>query len=119
MALRAAQGLCIAATVLLLIYGADAAGNFLGMDDRARGVGFGASSVAMLTIAYFISRKERSTVVTSLLLFCGAIIIAGMVAVAASGSGNMGAIGMTIGLGAWILALGVVKSVRARAMRTV
>jgi len=117
MTLRVAEWMCVASTALLLVYGADVATKFLPIDAMTRGIGFGASSVAMLTAAYFTSRGERSALVTSLLLFCGAIIIVGMVAVAIPANKITGTVAMTIGLGSWVLALGILKGAKARAMR--
>ena len=123
MSIIVSKGLVIASTVLLLIYGADVVLTFLPVSAMVRGIAFGASPVVMLSIAYFVSRRERSNLVTSLLLFNGAVIIAGLgIVLATQGSSQQIAssglatfIG-TIALGGWILALGIIKGLRTRAL---
>lgn len=123
MAVRAAQGLVIASLVLLLIYGADASakqgkeeGGFLPIDSKARGIGFGVPPIILSTAAFFISMKEKSTFVSVLLLVNGVLIMIGGIMPVVAGKIELGS--PILGAGIWILALGIVKSVRARAVKT-
>ncbi|MFQ5920692.1 MAG: hypothetical protein ACE5JV_01585 [Nitrososphaerales archaeon] len=127
MAARIAEGLVIAGLVLLIIYGADEGasqgeegGGFLPLDAMTRGIGLGGTAVALSTAAFFVSMRERSTLVSALLIVNGIlVIIGGAMAVAfsaAAGSSAAGAYGV-VGMGIWILALGIVKSIRARALK--
>jgi len=128
MAVRVAQGLIIASLVLLIIYGADAAveqgkgeGGFLPMDAMARGIGFGGSAVALSTAAFFVAMREKSTLVSVLLLVNGVLIITGgavaVIASTAAGSSPAGGYSV-VGMGIWIIALGIMKGIRARAVKT-
>ncbi len=119
MAIRIAQGLVIASLVLLIIYGADEGvkqgkpeGGFLHLDVVTRGIGFGGSAVALSTAAFFISMREKSTLVSVLLLVNGVLIIIGG-AMAAMGSKPAGGYAV-VGMGIWILALGIIKSIRTK-----
>jgi hypothetical protein len=128
MAVRVAQGLVIASLVLLVIYGADegvkqggAEGGFLQLDAVTRGVAFGGTAVALSTAAFFVSMRERSTLVSALLLVNGALVIIGgaMAAIGAVAQGASAAGGYgVLAMGVWIIALGIVKSLRSRAVRT-
>jgi hypothetical protein len=124
MAVRVAQGLVIASLVLLIIYGADAGakqgmeeGGFLPIDSKTRGLAFGIPPIVLSTAAFFISMKEKSVLVSILLLVNGVLIaIGGILPII----GDNAALGLPIlGAGIWIIALGIVKSMRARALRTV
>ena len=122
MAVRVAQGLVIASLVLLLIYGADAGakqgkdeGGFLPIDSKTRGIGFGVPPIILSTIAFFISMKEKSTSVSVLLLVNGVLIMIGGIMPVATGKIALGL--PILGAGIWIVALGIVKSVRARAVK--
>lgn len=128
MAVRVAQGLVIASLALLIIYGADAAveqgteeRGFLNLDDMTRGIGFGGTAVALSTAGFFVSLKERSALVSILLMVNGVlIIIGGIVAVMASltaGSSPAGGYSV-LGMGIWILALGILKSLRSKTVKT-
>lgn len=121
-----AKALAIASTILLLMYGADVVLTFLPLSAMVRGIAFGASSVVMLSIAYFVSRGKKSNLVTSLLLLNGAVIIAGVgvVLTMQDSSQQIGSSGLstfigTIALGGWILALGIMKGLKARALTNV
>lgn len=123
MAIRVAQGLVIASLVLLLIYGADASaeqgkdeGGFLPIDSKTRGVAFGVSPIILSMAAFFISMKEKSTFVSVLLLVNGVLIMIGGIMPIATGKIDLGL--PILGAGIWILALGVVKSLQARAVKT-
>jgi hypothetical protein len=123
MTVRVAQGLVIASLVLLIIYGADAGvaqgkeeGGFLPLGAKARGIGFGGSAVALSTAAFFVAMKEKSTLVSVLLLVNGVlIIIGGIMPIVA---GNVGLGSPVLAMGIWILALGIIKSIRTRAIKT-
>lgn len=127
MAVRVAQGLVIASLVILIIYGADEGAargegtGFLGLDAMTRGIAFGVPPIALSTAAFFVSMREKSTLVSALLIVNGVlIIIGGAMAASASiarGEPGMGGYGV-LGAGIWILALGIIKSIRARAVRT-
>ncbi len=128
MVVRVAQGLVILSLVLLIIYGVDVSaketkneGGFLQLDNMTRGIGFGVPPIILSTAAFFVSMKEKSTLVSVLLLVNGLlIIIGGIMAVRASIS--VGAIYTSgsgvLGAGIWILALGIMKCIRARAIKT-
>ncbi|MEM3084894.1 MAG: hypothetical protein QXU32_11760 [Nitrososphaerales archaeon] len=129
MALRVARALVIASLVLLVIYGTDEGmkrgeeeGGFLHLDVVTRGIGFGGTAVALSTASFFISLKERSVLVSVLLLVNGVLIIIGglMAATASIAAGSSGAGGYgVLGMGIWILALGILKSIRSRTVKTV
>ena len=81
---RLALGLVILSLFLLIVYGADEGakqgneeGGFLHLDVMVRGIGFGGTAVVLSTVAFFISIKERATLVSILLLFNGVLIIIG------------------------------------------
>jgi len=121
MAVRLAQGLVIASLVLLIIYGADVGAQqgkedsgFLPMDAMARGIGLGVPAIALSTAAFFVAMKEKSTLVSVLLLVNGVLIIIGGIAAVSSSTGGYA----VAGAGVWVLALGIIKSLRARAIKT-
>jgi len=121
MAVRVAQGLVIASLVLLIIYGADVGAQqgkedsgFLPMDAMARGIGLGVPAIALSTAAFFVAMKEKSTLVSVLLLVNGVLIIIGGIAAVSSSTGGYA----VAGAGVWVLALGIIKSLRARAIKT-
>lgn len=106
---RVAEGLSIAALILLLIYGVDAAvgqgkTGFLPMDEMARGIAFGGGAVALSIAAFFVSLKERSNITSILLLVNGILIIIG--GIIASGALSV------IGMGVVVLAMGIIKILR-------
>lgn len=114
-AIRIAEGLVIAALVLLIIYGADEGvaqgdpeGGFLPLDAVTRGFGFGGTAVALSTAAFFVAIREKSNLVSSLLVMNGILVIIG---------GAMAGAYHVLGMGVWIVALGIVKFVRARAVK--
>lgn len=126
MTVRIAQGLVIASLILLIIYGADAASEqgkeeagFIPLDAKARGMGFGVSAVALSTAAFFVAMRERSTLVSVLLLVNGGLIIIGGIMPIVGGNVALGL--LVLGMGIWIIALGIMKSVRMRtgAIKTV
>jgi hypothetical protein len=125
MAIRLAQAFAIAALILLLIYGADAGSGseaggetgFLPLDTMTRGIVFGGTAVALSTAAFFVSLNERSMLVSILLIINGILIAVG--GVMALGSRFMMTAESTggyavLGLGLWVIALGIVKLVKTR-----
>lgn len=123
MSIRLAQGLVIASLVLLIIYGADAAvqqgkegGGFLPLDAKARGIGLGVSAVALSTASFFVAMREKSSLVSVLLLVNGVLIMIGGIMPIVGGSIGLGLPVLVMGI--WIIALGIMKSLRARAVKT-
>lgn len=135
MAKRIALGLLIASLILLIIYGTDvmvassspSSGNtaarrgFLPFNEAIRGSAFGGGAVIMSIIAFVISRKERTVMVPILLFVNGGIIVAGMVALIASGalsagssSGAGSTVGSTMALGLILIGLGAWKAISDR-----
>lgn len=83
MALKAALVITAISIVLLAIYGADAAiskgtdQGFLPFDHKTRGIGLGGPAMILPIIAFFISRKESSKLLSIMLFVTGAMIIIG------------------------------------------
>ena len=107
---RVAEGLIIAALILLLIYGADTTLGkgetaFLPMDEFSRGMIFGASAVALSIIAFIVSLKMKSNITSILLIINGILILIGGVMAL---SNNTDAYSV-LALGIVVLALGIVK----------
>ena len=131
MAIRLAQAFVIASLVLLLIYGADAGSStstieekkgFISLDTMTRGILFGGGAVVLSTAAFFVSLNERSMLVSILLIINGILIAIGRVI--ALGNRPMmetESVGgyIVLGLGLWVLALGIVKLVRRKKETTV
>ncbi len=118
--IKVAKGLVIAALVLLIIYGIDEAVSrsmdgegeaesgrgretgFLHTSAMVRGLAFGGSAVALSIAAFFIAR-ETSTFVWIMLIVNGVLI--------ATGGAVAGSAPVT-GLGALVIALGIIKRFR-------
>ena len=115
--------LCIS-IALLIIYGIDVAYSnlspanvhqgFLKMSEAARGSAFGGGAVILSIVAFAISFKEKSNMIVVLLIVNGAIIVAGIAAVAVQGTGESSrnttaTIYGTMGLGILLILLGIVK----------
>jgi quinol-cytochrome oxidoreductase complex cytochrome b subunit len=114
---------------LLVIYGADVISSkiasndgksgFLQLNDAIRGGVFGGGAVILSIIAFVISLKETSTLVSVLLFINGGLIIAGMIGLAVQGMVQEGArnnstlLGTT-GLGILLIALGIAKIIITR-----
>ncbi len=103
---RVAEGLSIAALILLLIYGADASvgqgkTGFLPMDEMTRGIIFGAGAVGLSIAAFFVSLKEKSKITSILLIVNGILIIIG--GIAADGAASV------LAMGTVVLAMGIIK----------
>ncbi len=130
MALKISLIMSVVSIILLAIYGADSivAINenvglqntaFLHMDVKMRGIIFGMIPAALLIISYFITRKEASKGLGSLIVIGGALMIAGVgiifalqgSAIPSSGKGEFGAV---VGIGIIIAILGGIKIKKSR-----
>ncbi len=71
---------------LLIIYALDVAVNeitgdsFLGSDPMARGIGLGMPALILPIISFFITRKEKSSMLGIMLIISGMLIIIGGIA---------------------------------------
>jgi hypothetical protein len=125
MAIRLAQAFVIASLILLLVYGADTGSStstmektgFLPMDIMTRGIVFGGGAVVLSTAAFFVSLNERSTFVSVLLIINGILMATGGIVVLGNrpmiGTESVGGY-IVLGLGLWVIALGIVKLVRRK-----
>ncbi len=124
MAIKAALIMTGISIVLLVIYGADVAAGggtgtgFLQFDHKVRGMALGGPAMILPIIGFFISRKESSKPLAIMLFVAGILIIIGGAVVisippsAESTSTGRNAIAESvplIGVGAFIIGLGVVK----------
>lgn len=111
--------------VLLIIYGADvmasnassdAKSGFLHLNAAVRGGVLGGGAVILSIIAFAISFREKSVLVSVLLFINGGLIIAGMIGMAAAqdGAREGSTLYSTTGLGILLVALGVVKVIITR-----
>ncbi len=86
MALKASIIMTGVSIALLVIYALDVAVNeiagegFLGADHMVRGIGLGMPAIILPTIAFFISRKEKSSGLGIMLTISGILIIIGGIA---------------------------------------
>jgi len=86
MAIKAALIITGVSIALLVIYALDVAVNeiagegFLGLDHMARGIGLGMPAIILPIIAFFISRKEKSSGLGIMLIISGILIIIGGIA---------------------------------------
>ncbi len=85
--LKASLVLAGISIALLVIYAADVAvgttgtgEGFLGSDHMARGIGLGMPAIILPVIAFFISRKEKSSGLGIMLIITGMLIIIGGIA---------------------------------------
>jgi|ERR1044071_3787089 hypothetical protein len=109
---------------LLIIYGADvmapnassdnAKSGFLHLDAKVRGGALGGGAIILSIIAFAISFREKSALVTVLLFINGGLIIAGMIGMAAQDGARGGSTLYITGLGILLVALGVVKVIITR-----
>ena len=112
------------AIVLLVIYGSDVAvgggtgEGFLGSDHMARGIVLGMPAVILPLVSFFISRKEKSSILGMMLVVSGILILIGGAVVIGmepspealeSGRNAMAEAGPLVGVGAFIVALGAIK----------
>ena len=109
--------------VLLVIYAADVAvgvsgEGFLGSDHMARGIALGMPAIILPIIAFFISRKEKSSGLGIMLVISGILIIIGGIALFVlepspeaqeSGRSIMERAAPLFAGGALIVALGAIK----------
>ena len=125
MALKAAIVITAISIALLLIYGIDVAvgggtgQGFLPFDHKARGVGLGIPGAALPIIGYFISRKESSKTLGTMIIISGLLIVVGSATfLAMPGSlakddgierNVMAEFGPVIAVGVFIIALGTIK----------
>jgi len=86
MALKASIIMTGVSIALLVIYALDVAVNevagegFLGADHMVRGIGLGMPAIILPIIAFFISRKEKSSGLGIMLMVSGILIIIGGIA---------------------------------------
>ncbi len=86
MALKASIIMTGVSIALLVIYALDVAVNeiagegFLGADHMVRGIGLGMPAIILPIIAFFISRKEKSSGLGIMLMISGILIIIGGIA---------------------------------------
>ena len=124
MALKASIIMTGVSIALLVIYALDVAVNeiagegFLGADHMTRGIGLGMPAIVLPIIAFFISRKEKSSGLGIMLMISGILIIIGGIALFAlepspealeSGRSIMERAAPLFAGGAFIIALGAIK----------
>ncbi len=124
MALKAALIITGISIALLVIYALDVAVNeiagegFLGLDHMTRGIGLGMPAIILPVIAFFISRKEKSSGLGIMLIISGILIIIGGIALFVlepspeaqeSGRSIMERAAPLLAGGAFIVALGAIK----------
>ena len=124
MAIKAALIITGISIALLVIYALDVAVNeiagegFLGLDHMTRGIGLGMPAIILPVIAFFISRKEKSSGLGIMLIISGILIIIGGIALFVlepsleaqeSGRSIMERAAPLFAGGAFIVALGAIK----------
>jgi len=124
MAIKAALIITGISIALLVIYALDVAVNeiagegFLGLDHMTRGIGLGMPAIILPVIAFFISRKEKSSGLGIMLIISGILIIIGGIALFVlepspeaqeSGRSIMERAAPLLAGGAFIIALGAIK----------
>ncbi len=122
MALKAALIITGISIALLAVYGADVAigkgsdQGFLPFDHKTRGMTLGGLALALPIIGFFISRKEPSKALAVMLFVTGVMIIVGGAVFLANmpsgetdGRNPMAEAGPLFGVGAFQIALGVIK----------
>ncbi len=124
MAIKAALIITGISIALLVIYALDVAVNeiaeegFLGLDNMTRGIGLGMPAIILPIIAFFISRKEKSSGLGIMLIISGMLIIIGGIALFVlepspeaqeSGRSIMERAAPLLAGGAFIVALGAIK----------
>jgi hypothetical protein len=119
--------------ILLIIYGMDVLAasttspegvmgqGFLPFGEQVRGIVFGGGAVAMSIIAFIISRKVPSTIVSVLLFINGGLIIVGIIMTVVQANfsseemANMGrTAGSTVLFGLLLIGLGIWKIITDR-----
>jgi len=127
--LKASLVLAGISIALLVIYAADVAvgttetgEGFLGTDHMARGIGLGMPAIILPVIAFFISRKEKSSGLGIMLIISGMLIVIGGIAlfvvepspeVQESGRSIIERAAPLFAGGAFIVALGAIKIKRS------
>ncbi|MCH7968650.1 MAG: hypothetical protein IH841_05330 [Thaumarchaeota archaeon] len=99
---------------LLVIYAADAAVSggesgkgFLPLDAMTRGIGFGVPPIILPIMAFFISRKEPSKGLGTMIIIAGIlIIIGGVVFFSIISSGDTENVAKSAGMGGGLIAIG-------------
>jgi len=124
MAIKAALIMTGISIALLVIYGVDVAAGggtgqgFLQADHKVRGIVLGGPAMILPIIGFFISRKESSKPLGIMLLVAGILIIVGGAVVismppsaeaASTGRNAVAESVPLIGVGAFIIGLGIVK----------
>ena len=124
MAIKAALIITGISIAILVIYALDVAVNeiaeegFLGLDNMTRGIGLGMPAIILPVIAFFISRKEKSSGLGIMLIISGMLIIIGGIALFVlepsleaqeSGRSIMERAAPLLAGGAFIVALGAIK----------
>jgi len=124
MAIKAALIITGISIAILVIYALDVAVNeiaeegFLGLDNMTRGIGLGMPAIILPIIAFFISRKEKSSGLGIMLIISGMLIIIGGIALFVvepspeaqeSGRSIMERAAPLFAGGAFIVALGAIK----------
>jgi hypothetical protein len=124
MAIKIAIILTAISIGLLVIYGADVGAvqgsgeGFLPIDPKARGFGIGLPSIILPIVAFFISRKDASKILGIMLIISAALIMIGGITVLAitdpseaekTGRNVITEAAPLVGVGAFIIALGVIK----------
>jgi len=124
MAIKAALIITGISIAILVIYALDVAVNeiaeegFLGLDNMTRGIGLGMPAIILPVIAFFISRKEKSSGLGIMLIISGMLIIIGGIALFVlepsleaqeSGRSIMERAAPLFAGGAFIVALGAIK----------
>ncbi len=124
MAIKAALIITGISIAILVIYALDVAVNeiagegFLGLDHMTRGIGLGMPAIILPIIAFFISRKEKSSGLGIMLIISGMLIIIGGIALFVvepspeaqeSGRSIMERAAPLLAGGAFIVALGAIK----------
>ena len=109
---------------LLVIYGTDvgvaqgSGDGFLPIDPKARGFGLGLPSIILPIVAFFISKKEASKTLGIMLLISAVLIMSGGITVLAitepseaekTGRNVITEAAPLLGVGAFIIALGIIK----------
>ena len=124
MVIKAALIITGISIAILVIYALDVAVNeiaeegFLGLDNMTRGIGLGMPAIILPVIAFFISRKEKSSGLGIMLIISGMLIIIGGIALFVlepsleaqeSGRSIMERAAPLFAGGAFIVALGAIK----------
>jgi len=113
----------IAGMILLLIYITDAAVGqgevgFLPMTEKERGLILGTSSIILFFVAFGIGFREKSSILTILLIVGGALIGTSVLAASAMAEGGLATIsGSFVGviiLGYIIMGLGILRSIQRK-----